>query len=59
MIIVVSDVHLGHERCNKDGFDYSFYQCTLTTCVYPEWKCPCDSVANLGGVQNEKNQILT
>ena len=51
--------HIVSLEVEGNGFDYSYFQCSLTACVYPEWKCPCDNVANLGGVPDEKNQILT
>ena len=34
----------------NDGYDYSFSQCVLKTCVHPDLKCPCDDVMNLGEV---------
>ncbi len=35
-----------------NDFDHSFSQCTIKTCIHPDWTCPCDDVKNLGGVNH-------
>ncbi len=41
-----------------NDYDYSFFQCTMKTCIHPDWKCPCDDGSNLGGTY-ENDQIFT